>query len=234
MNDQKARDINPVAHIAQEKLLEFRRKLLVWYATNGRRFIWRKKSATKYKLVISELLLQRTRAETVATFFDKFMKQYPSWRELAKATESEIGDVIRPIGLWNRRAIVLKRLAVAMVGINGRFPATRGEIEALPGIGQYIANAVLLLCHGNPQPLLDGNMARVLERVFGPRKLADIRYDPYLQSLSLEVVRCEKPREINWAILDLAATICLARIPRCEDCPLNCICSYALGRIPSG
>ncbi len=208
----------------RETLLEFRRRLFAWYANNGRNFPWRRSSASKYKLVISELLLQRTRAETVANFFDTFIHQYPSWKKLAEATAPEIGQVIQPIGLWKRRALTLKQLATVMAKRNGRFPRARAEVEALPGVGQYITNAILLLCHGEAQPLLDANMARVLERVFGPRKLADIRYDPYLQDLALEVVRCKEAKELNWAILDLAASKCLPRKPRCSTCPLEMMC----------
>ena len=117
-----------------------------------------------------------------------------------------------------------------MVKNNDRFPKTRGSIESLPGVGQYIANAIFLLCHGEPQPLLDGSMARVLERVFGPRKLADIRYDPYLQKLSLRIVQCKMPREINWAILDIAYSVCTSKNPLCKECPASKICEYALNR----
>lgn len=215
-----------VPPVRQETLLEFRRRLLAWYENNGREFPWRRKSASKYKLVISELLLQRTRAETVANFFGVFISEYPSWKKLAEAKESEIGKVIQPIGLWKRRAPTLKQLAIVIVKRNGRLPRMRAEIEALPGIGQYIANAILLLCHGEPQPLLDASMARVLERVFGPRKLADIRYDPYLQELSFKAVQCKESKEINWAILDLAASKCLPKKPRCNACPLESMCLW--------
>lgn len=206
-------------------LTRLRKSLLAWYSNNARDLPWRKKSISNYGIVISELLLQRTRAETVASFLDTFVSQYPSWKELSQAEEAEIGQVIRPIGLWNRRARTLKQLACAMVARNGRFPRDRQEIESLPGVGQYLANAILLMCHGKAEPLLDGSMARVLERVFGPRKLADIRYDPYLQGLSRAVVRCKTPRNINWAILDLAAAICVPRSPRCSDCPLKSFCN---------
>lgn len=118
-------------------------------------------------------------------------------------------------------------LAQEMANRRGRFPRTREEIEALPGIGQYIANAVLMFVHGQQQPLLDTNMARVLERVFGPRKLADIRYDPYLQGLATLVVTCEKPAEMNWAILDLAAMVCTIKNPRCIKCPVMHMCKWA-------
>jgi len=111
-----------------------------------------------------------------------------------------------------------------MTDRNGRFPKDRDAIEALPGIGQYIANAVMLFCHGQSRPLLDVNMARVLERVFGPRKLVDIRHDPYLQELASRVARCKNSAKLNWAILDLGATICLAKNPRCRECPLVSMC----------
>ncbi len=231
MNNVREANRTRVLPIQQNSLLEFRRNLLVWYASNGRNFPWRQSSASKYKLVISELLLQRTRAKTVASFFDTFIRQYPSWKKLAEANESEIGQVIQPIGLWKRRAQTLKQLAIVMVKRNGRFPRTKAEAEALPGVGQYIANAILLLCHEEAQPLLDVNMARVLERVFGPRKLADIRYDPYLQDLAFEVVQCQEAKELNWAILDLAASKCLPRKPRCNTCPLDAMCLEARNNI---
>jgi A/G-specific adenine glycosylase len=109
----------------------------------------------------------------------------------------------------------------------GQFPRTREEIEELPNVGQYIANAILLLCHGEPQPLLDVNMARVLERFFGPRKLADIRYDPYLQSLARAVVNAKDPVIVNWAILDHASVVCKIARPLCSSCPVMGRCKFA-------
>lgn len=109
---------------------------------------------------------------------------------------------------------------------NGRFPRDRQEIEGLPGVGQYIANAIQLFCHGEPMPLLDVNMARVLERYFRPRQLADIRYDPYLQELSLRIVNCNDPQQMNWAILDFAGIICKVKDPKHEICPLSKGCFF--------
>lgn len=163
----------------------------------------------------------------VAAFFDDFFCQFPSWSALAEADVQTIGEVIRPIGLWRRRAPVLKALAEEIRRRNGRFPKDRTDIEALPGVGQYIANAIELFCHGRPRPLLDTNMACVLERVFGARKLADIRYDPYLQTLAQAFVQCAASREVNRAILDLAAGACSSRKPRCPQCPLEARCQWA-------
>lgn len=206
------------------KIPTFRRKMHAWFTKFGRDFPWRKRSVSKYELIVTEVLLQRTRAEVVSRFFKTFFNNFPSWKKLADANVSDIGQIIRPIGLWKRRAVTLKQLATTMVERNGKFPRTRLEVEALPGVGQYITNATLLLCHDEAQPLLDVNMARVLERVFGPRKLADIRYDPYLQNLASEIVQCGHAKELNWAILDLAATTCRTNRPRCDECPLVSIC----------
>lgn len=211
---------------ATRTLVEFRRRLLRWFEENGRKFPWRKASASKYQYIVAEVLLQRTRAETVADFFPKFIEEFPSWKKLGSVSVGRLQSYLQPIGLWRRRGTSIQALARAMAKRSGRFPKDREAIEELPGIGQYIANAVLLFCHGEAQPLLDTNMARVLERVFGPRNLADIRYDPYLQKLALEVVQCRKAKELNWGILDLASTICLQRNPMCDICPLKSMCCW--------
>jgi A/G-specific adenine glycosylase len=205
----------------------FQQSILPWFRREGRTFPWRDKSASHYVLAISEVLLQRTRAETVATFFPLFAQRFPGWNQLARASDEELQALLEPVGLWRRRADSLRALAREMRSRRGRFPVSRDEIEELPGIGQYIASAVLLLCHGSREPMLDVNMARVLERCFFPRKLADIRYDPWLQSLSRCVTNHERTVEINWAILDLASKVCLSRRPTCNVCPLRACCRYA-------
>lgn len=204
----------------------FQKKIFKWHKTYGRYFPWRKKSATKYEKIISEILLQRTRAETVASFFPIFIKNYPSWKSLANADEEELRTHLKPIGLWKRRAKSLFDLAKQMSKRKGRFPKNREEAELLPGVGQYITNAIFLFCHEKPEPLLDANMARILERYFGPRKLVDIRYDPYLQKLSRIVLPSENTKEFNWAILDFAVLVCKIRNPDCGSCCLNKNCQY--------
>jgi A/G-specific adenine glycosylase len=208
-----------------------RRALLRWYEEHGRSYPWRS-SANVYRQVIAELLLQRTRADTVAAFFEAFIRRFPSWEAMAKAPLHDIGEFLKPIGLWKRRSASLAALAKEMIARGGAFPETREEVQMLPGVGQYIANAILLFSSGNAEPLVDVNMARVLERVFGPRRLADIRYDPYLQSLARQVTRGDRAAEVNWAILDLAAKICTAKNPRCTECPLRRKCRFGRGLKP--
>ncbi len=203
--------------------------LVTWFRSEGRSFPWRRPNATVYQRVVPEVLLQRTRAEVVARFLPQFLRRYPSWNRLAKAKEVELQKYLRPLGLWRRRASSLLRLATAMAVTNGRYPKSRAEIESLPAVGQYVTNAIMLFRYGQPEPLLDVNMARVLERCFGKRRLADIRHDPELQDISRLVVTGSKAIELNWAILDLASLICTQRTPRCGKCPLQNLCD--VGRV---
>lgn len=208
------------------KLRFFRRALFTWGEKNLRQFPWRRSTASRYHQIVAEVLLQRTRAEMVDTFWPAFLCRFPSWVSLASATVEEISAVLKPIGLSSQRAPRLHALGTAIAARRGRFPTSREEIEALPGVGQYIANAVLLFCFHKAHPLVDVNLARVLERFFGPRKLADIRYDPYLQQLAHAVVSGPSPHKLNWLILDFAATVCRAPIPLCDLCALSAQCSY--------
>ena len=203
---------------------QFRSGLLQWFKSYGRPFPWRAQSANTYQRIVSEVLLQRTRAETIADFFPKFVREFTSWRKLSSAKVSRLQEFLKPIGLWRRRAVSIRNLALEVAKRRGRFPKDRHDIESLPGVGQYIANSILLFYHGEPRPLLDVNMARVLERYFGPRTLADIRYDPYLQQLAMSVVQGNEPVSLNWAILDLAALVCKSKVPRCKICPLATSC----------
>lgn len=215
-----------VKNVNEAVIKNFQEILLSWFKTNRRQFPWRKNKLTSYHVIISEILLQRTKAETVAKFLPSFIKKYPSWRKLGYASEEELEDALKPLGLHIQKANRLYKLSQAMKKRNGRFPKSRSEFEKLPMIGPYIANAYeLFICDKN-LPLLDVNMARVLERYFGPRKLSDIRDDPYLQDLAHKVVNIKQSKEINWAILDYAQLVCKARKPKCDICKLSLSCRY--------
>lgn len=201
--------------------------LLRWFETTDRAFPWRGLRATKYEQVVAEVLLQRTQAGVVNRMFAAFISRYPSWQKLAEASTKDLENMLKPLGLWKRRAASLRALAAIMATRRGRYPKSRAEVESLPGVGQYICNAILMFDQGRCEPLLDVNLARVLERVFGPRTLSDIRYDPYLQKLAVGIVQHESPSRVNWAFLDLASLICTIRAPKCEVCPLKGNCCYA-------
>ncbi len=211
------------------KINFFQTELLIWFKTNGREFLWRKKSASNYIRIISEILLQRTKAETVNKYMPIFLKKYPSWIQLGNATEMELIKTLKPFGLSNQRGKRLYKLSQELKRRNGVFPRERSLVEEMPMMGQYITNAFELFVLKRPSPLLDVNMARVLERFFGPRKLADIRYDPYLQTLSRRITTHDKIVAINWAILDFASLVCKAKEPECQKCPLSTKCQYSTG-----
>lgn len=219
--------INNAVRVSKQKVKRFQQDILNWFKVNGRTFLWRQEMTTDtYILAIAEILLQRTKAETINNFYLHFLKLYPSWTALAKEDINILEENLKPIGLASQRALRLQKLATIMVEKDGKFPTNRKDLEALPGIGQYIANAILLFAHGEKKPLLDVNMARVLERVFGVRKLSDIRYDPYLQKLSYKVVEHEEAVKINWAILDFAAILCKKNHPLCSNCLMKNYCLY--------
>lgn len=215
-------------NISTKKIKFFQENIIKWFDKNGRDFPWRKDNLTPYQLVIAEILLQRTKAETVSKFYPIFLKKYPSWASLNKTRVSTLEKVLTPIGLYKQRAALIKKLAKEMVRLEGNFPGEKEEIEKLPFAGQYITNAILQFVFNKPAPLLDVNMARVLERFFGPRKLSDIRYDPYLQKLSTKIISHIHSKEINWAALDYAALVCVNLKPKCLNCVLYKKCIYVL------
>jgi A/G-specific adenine glycosylase len=214
---------------SDEKIKFFQTKLLGWFETNGRNFLWRKKSTSNFVKIISEVLLQRTKAETVNKFLPIFLNSYPDWISLGNATEVELVNILKPLGLSNQRGKRLHKLAQELKSRNWKFPKDRPLVEEMPMMGQYITNAYELFILKRPSPLLDVNMARVLERFFGPRKLVDIRYDPYLLDLSTKVASHQEIVKINWAILDFATLICKTKSPSCLTCLLKRKCSFYQG-----
>lgn len=215
-----------IGKASKEQLIFFQNILLDWFESFGRNFPWRNKDLSQYEIIIAEILLQRTKADTIKNFFSQFIIAFPSWKKLVDTNIEGIEKALKPIGLYKQRAIRLQKLALEMENRGGVLPSKRDELESISLFGQYITNAIELQIFNRPKPLLDVNMARVLERYFGPRKLSDIRYDPYLQDLAHSIVNHEHSKFLSWAILDFAALICKARNPKCFDCPLQEKCLY--------
>ena len=205
----------------------FREDVLEWYREHGRAFPWRSADTSLYQHAIAEILLQRTRAETLAPFFEKFVRKYDSWESLAGLSVEELKQELDPIGLATQRAPRIRALAQVMVKRKGRFPERIDELQSLPAIGQYVAYAIQSFRGAWRLPLLDAGMARVIERCFGSRDLADIRHDSRLQEICQRVVDSEPSLEISWAILDLAALVCRQKGPHCDICPVERLCRTA-------
>lgn len=209
------------------RVKRFRRGLLRWFAENRRDFYWRSGHVCTYTKVVSEVLLQRTQAPVVSEFLPTFLAAFPSWDAIAASNEEKVGIILRPLGLWRRRAKSLVALSGDISRREGKWPETRPELETMPAVGQYVASAVLMFEHGTPAPLMDASMARVLRRYFEitPEK-ADIRYDKHLQETAHAVVDAPETVDLNWAILDFAALQCKKNRPECESCPLRSSCSF--------
>lgn len=205
----------------------FRQRVLSWFPQSGRDFPWRQKNADLYIRIVVEILLQRTRAETVSAFLPVFLRQYPCWGSIAATNIETLGNTLRPLGLWRRRAPPLLQLAQEITRLGQEWPKERAELEAIPAVGQYVANAVLLFAHEQREPLLDAGMARLLRRYFGLQPImADIRYDRLLHTVVSSVLAKGDPIELNWAMIDIASTYCKQREPRCPECPLRRACRH--------
>ena len=211
---------DPLTRGQKARITRLRRCLLDWYAVHGRALPWRHDRANTFERICVEVLLQRTRAATVAKVYPAFFGRFRSWADIAAAPVEELEEHFKPIGLWQRRARSMKALSAFAAERGGRFPDTVEGLAHVPAVGQYVANAILVFQHGENRPLLDVNMARVIERYVRPRRLADIRFDPWLQEAAHWLVRGDKPVDINWAVLDFASAICTARNPRCSACPV--------------
>lgn len=209
----------------KRKITNLGRFLREWFKDNGRDFPWREPGTGTYERICVEVLLQRTRAQTVANIYEEFFERFPDWEEVAQTDELELGEFLQPLGLWRRRATGLKKLATYAAGRDGLFPNKESELADVPAVGQYVANAILLFQHGQRKPLLDVNMARLLERYVRPRRLADIRHDPWLQAASAWLVREGDPVDTNWAALDFAARPCRSPVPICQQCTIQTRCS---------
>lgn len=224
--DPGALDKNGQALPVPIEAMNFASRLLEWYDGNGRKFRWRRSKISTYEVVLTEALLQRTRAETIEAFLPRFLSRYPGWKELAAVEKEKLEEDLRPIGLQKRRAQALSSLSRVVVSKGCRIPSDPNSIIALPGVGQYVFYAINLYRKNAPLPLLDASMARLLERYFGKRKLADIRYDPYLQQLARLVVKQGDHKRLNWAMLDLAALVCKPSKPLCNECPVKEGCQH--------
>ena len=218
----------PGGFVSRRRIALFRKKLLAWFRVDGRLFPWRKREVNSFVLLVVEVLLQRTRAETIAVFLPRFLDRYPGWREIASSSLDDLEESLRPIGLWRRRARSMQGLARELVALGERWPKQREGLEQLPAVGQYVANAVQLFVHHQSHPLMDASMARLLRRYFVilPEK-ADIRFDQALHTVAYRVLANGLAIELNWAMLDIAATYCKPRQPICPDCPLRRSCAHA-------
>lgn len=204
------------------------RRLLAWGRTNRRDFPWRGE-ADPFRVLVAEVLLQRSRGTTVAGVYAALFRRWPDAERLSKADSSDIAEVIRPLGLTGR-ARTLKRMAEQVVEAGG-VPRSVESMLRLAGVGKYSASATAASAFGKEQPTVDGTSARVYRRVFGLSGPRDAHVDDELWELVGKVSpKRGAIREWNWAVLDLASLVCLPKVPRCSDCPVLDQCAYGSSR----
>jgi len=204
----------------------FRRRLLAWYARRGRDLPWRR-TRDPYRVLVSEVMLQQTQVARVIPKYREWLRRYPSLGALAAASTGEVREAWYPLG-YNIRPLRLRAIARTVVRRHGgRLPRTREELLALKGIGAYTAGAVLSFAFGQDAAILDTNVRRVLRRIWMGER-SRVR-DRALWELAARLLPRGRAYDFNQALMDLGATICTARAPRCGACPLARMCvSYPL------
>jgi A/G-specific adenine glycosylase len=199
------------------------RPILAWYDENARDLPWRR-TRDPYRIWVSEIMLQQTRVDTVLPYYDRFLERFPTVHDLAAASDEAVRASWSGLGFY-RRASNLHRAAKIVSEVNG-LPTTVDELMELPGIGRYTAGAILSAAHNAKVPILDGNVIRVLSRVFrvtgAPDKAAVKRV---LWALAQDVLPDDRPGDFNQAQMDLGATVCSPVAPRCDECPLASVCT---------
>ena len=200
------------------------RKLLSWYARNKRDLPWRR-TKDPYRIWVSEVMLQQTQVDTVIPYYERWMKRFPTINALAKASLDEVLKVWEGLGYYARARNLHKAAKLIREEHKGKFPDSYEEIHRLPGIGDYTAGAISSIAFNLPTPVLDGNVTRVLCRLFA------IRQDPKspktqekLWRLAGSLLPKKNPGDFNQALMELGALVCLPELPRCLFCPLPSAC----------
>ena len=196
-------------------------KLLRWFAANARDLPWRR-TLDPYAIWVSEIMLQQTQVSTVIPYWERWMRELPNIQSLACAPEQKVLKLWEGLGYYTR-ARNLHRVAKSLNG--NPFPNTFEDVLALPGIGRYTAGAICSIAFNQPTPVLDGNVRRVLSRVFATNE--DLW--PIAEELVTKTRSCGA---LNQALMELGAMICTPRDPLCAQCPVatNCL-ARRLGRI---
>jgi A/G-specific adenine glycosylase len=201
----------------------FVRELLKWHKENRRDFPWRRQR-DPFRVLVAELMLQRTRAEQVVAAYRAFIERFPSVEAVASARIEDVEEILNPLGLRHRIPRILALFRELSEKYKGAIPSEFERLIELPGVGRYIASAVLCFGFGKNVPIVDANVVRVFRRYFGIRPLKKRPHtDPAVWELAGGIVRRGNAVEINEAILDFASIICTPK-PKCGGCPVRTMC----------
>ena len=198
--------------------------LLAWYHTQKRILPWRD-HPDPYAVWVSEIMLQQTRVDTVIPYFEKWMKLFPTVKALASANEQDVLNAWEGLGYYSRARNLHKAAKIIAERFNGELPRNLDELRSLPGIGRYTVGAIASMAFGMDEPTLDGNLRRVFSRLFDVAEFADSPTgEKILWGLAAENLPSGQAGDYNQALMDLGATVCLPKNPRCLLCPLMSVC----------
>jgi A/G-specific adenine glycosylase len=200
----------------------FRRRLLSWYANAKRDLPWRA-SRDPWRILVSEVMLQQTRVSAVLPYYERFIARFPSAHAFSQADDAEVLQYWAGLGYYSRGRNL--HAAAKRIVENGGFPTRYEEILALPGVGEYTAAAVSSIAFDLPHAVMDGNVARVLARITA--EAGDIRSGVVrgrLRDRAEMLLDRSHPGDFNQALMELGATVCLPRQPRCGMCPVAAHC----------
>jgi A/G-specific adenine glycosylase len=211
------------------------RELVAWFQRQQRILPWRE-DPTLYRVWVSEIMLQQTQVITVLPYFERFMAAFPTVESLARANEEAVMKAWAGLGYYSR-ARNLHAGAKCVVDELGDFPSTKEGWLKIPGVGPYTAGAITSIALGHPEPIVDGNVERVFSRL---RRLArsagEVGYKESLWKLSASAVKRahaarKNPSDLNQAWMELGATVCTPKNPKCEVCPIRSECLAHAGDV---
>ena len=209
----------------QAETAAVREALVAWFRRGHRDMPWRK-TRDPYAIWISEIMLQQTRVETVTPYFQRWMQRFPSVSKLAAAPLDDVLTHWAGLGYYARARNLHAAAREIETTYGGRFPSDTEAVHALPGIGPYTAGAILSIAFGKAEPILDGNVMRVLSRVYRIEgAVDDTAFKKKLWALAARLVPSEAAGDFNQAMMELGAMVCSVRAPGCSQCPLAALCA---------
>jgi A/G-specific adenine glycosylase len=216
-----------VSGIPRARRAALQRRLLAWYDAGRRALPWRfpQRGADPYRVWIAEVMLQQTQVRAAIPYYERFVARFPTLEALAAAREEEVLALWSGLGYY-ARARNLHAAASLALRVHGGLPASLEALRALPGFGPYTAGAVASIAFAIPAAAVDGNVARVLSRLFlvaGEPGAARAR--ARLAVLAEDLVHPERPGDLNQALMELGATVCGKPAPRCGRCPVSPLCA---------
>ena len=198
--------------------------LISWFKKNGRDLPWRRRR-DPYAVLVSEMMLQQTQVVTVIDYFERWIARFPNFHELAAAHETEVLHAWQGLGYYSRARNLHRTAKLVMERHAGEFPHDLKMIRALPGIGPYTAGAIASFAFDQSTPVVDGNIARVLARLYNYRDRIDSSTgQKWVWQVSTELQPKTGAGFFNEALMELGATICLPGRPQCEKCPISSFC----------